>query len=237
MTTTEFVNYYVNLLIMQYLDKPKARATIAAQTFPALMPQGGELVTENGEPVTEGGEFVYSDEDPDAKPILPLAVQAAFDIETAVGEQLDMIGRYLGIQRNGFDFSQAVELTEDQFRDLIRIMVVRNSMKADLKSIQDFIAEFFPDTLQIFDTLHMHNSWFYKKAIGEDILAEFFLKQGFLPRPLAVSAVVLGPFPTGNFFGFRTYLAEAPSYVSPLNTYSDYETDRPWLGYNNQIVL
>lgn len=38
-TTLELVNYYVNLLVLQYNSKPKALATVAAQVTPIIMPQ------------------------------------------------------------------------------------------------------------------------------------------------------------------------------------------------------
>lgn len=40
-------------------------------------------------------------------------IQAAFDIETAIGEQLDFLGRMVGLQRQGFD--------DDRFRTFIKI--------------------------------------------------------------------------------------------------------------------
>lgn len=67
----ELVEYYVNLLIIQYHNKPKARATIKA--FIA------ELVS------------VYQ---------LLKQLESAFMIDKAVGNQLDIVGKYFGVTRN-----------------------------------------------------------------------------------------------------------------------------------------
>jgi len=76
METTELqklVEYYVNLLIIQYHNKPKAKATVRAF-------------------VTQLLEF-YT---------LMKEIQYAYGIETAIGNQLDIVGKYFGASRNYF---------------------------------------------------------------------------------------------------------------------------------------
>lgn len=65
----ELIEYYVKLLIIQYAGRPKAQATIRAFAK-ALMADG-----------------------------VMFAVRDAYNIETAVGVQLDVIGKYVGIDR------------------------------------------------------------------------------------------------------------------------------------------
>ena len=73
----ELVEYYVNLLIIQYHNKPKARGTIRA--FIA------ELIR------------VYN---------LLRELERAFEIDRAIGAQLDIVGKYFGVVRNfvGLEF-------------------------------------------------------------------------------------------------------------------------------------
>lgn len=76
METTEFqklVEYYVNLLIIQYHNKPKAKATIRA--FLSQLLEFYTLVKE---------------------------IQYAYGIDTAIGDQLDIVGKYFGVSRNYF---------------------------------------------------------------------------------------------------------------------------------------
>lgn len=74
---TKLIEYYIDLLIIQYHNKPKARATI--KIFISELLQLYALIRE---------------------------VEKAFDINTAIGYQLDIVGKYFGVVRNfvGLDF-------------------------------------------------------------------------------------------------------------------------------------
>lgn len=71
MTTLEqILNYYADKLIAQYRDMPNARATV--EIF------GKQVLADN----------------------IAEALGLAFSIETAVGAQLDILGKYIGVNRN-----------------------------------------------------------------------------------------------------------------------------------------
>lgn len=78
MTNEELITYYVDLLIRQFHTMPKARATVDA------------FVAE-----------VVADQ-------IVRQVVNAFDVDTAVGAQLDIIGKYVGVNRrvNGLDITR-----------------------------------------------------------------------------------------------------------------------------------
>lgn len=67
----ELIEYYVNLLIIQYHNKPKARATI--RIFISELLKLYKLIKE---------------------------VESAFDLDRAIGSQLDTVGKYFGVVRN-----------------------------------------------------------------------------------------------------------------------------------------
>lgn len=69
----ELIRYFTNLLILQYKNKPKAKATIEALTRNAFSDTTGK--------------------------IFPIEVQNSYDLDTAVGTQLDVLGKYLGKDR------------------------------------------------------------------------------------------------------------------------------------------
>ena len=104
-TTEEIVEYYVNLLIIQYIQKAKARVHIASLVRPVIMDQ------------------------------LPVQVQDAFDINTAEGVQLDVLGKYTGVNRNTRTFSGTITLSDKDFRFFIRFEVIKNNSGSDLKTI------------------------------------------------------------------------------------------------------
>lgn len=74
------IEYYKDLLLYQYINLPKARETIGLLVKQALID------------------------------LLPIAMRDAFDIETAVGAQLDILGEYIG-----FDRTIDIEVVRDYF--------------------------------------------------------------------------------------------------------------------------
>ena len=69
MTDDEFISYEQNLLIAQYRSKPKARATIGILASQLI---ANQIIAQ---------------------------VRDGFDLTTAIGKQLDILGRYVGAQR------------------------------------------------------------------------------------------------------------------------------------------
>ena len=69
----ELKKYFTNLLILQYRNKPRAKATV-------------EALTENAFSNTTGKIF-------------PIEVQNSYNLDTATGKQLDILGKYLGKDR------------------------------------------------------------------------------------------------------------------------------------------
>lgn len=199
MTTQELIDYYSGLLIRQYLGLPKATQNIEAIVGPLLVPQGHDILTDNeGNAITDNEGNVLFDNA--IEPIIPLAIAQAFDIDTAIGNQLLIIGKYVGVNNVGQDFSGFVNLTDDQLRQLIKIVAVRNILKGSTLAINNFIFEFFSGTLEVFDDLSMHMTYYYSQPNGGNIVAEVFIKLGILPKPLGVGMTLINfGF---DYFGF-----------------------------------
>lgn len=207
MTDQELIDYYANLLIIQYRGKSKAYAHIQTLVTPVIMNQ------------------------------MPIAVEDAFDLETAVGVQLDVLGKYNGVTRNGYNFSEPVTLDDEDFRLFIKIAIAQNNGGSSLADIQNLLFLFFPQTLFIFDHQNMFIDYFVDSNEISSELVEFFVKAGKLPRPMGVGigAIIVSPDIT-NFFSFRTYEMAAPI-GTPFNNYDVYETDWPWLSYDNSLLI
>lgn len=206
MTTEELVTYYADLLIIQYRGKPKAYETIKALVRPILMDQ------------------------------LPLDVQAAFSVEGAIGVQLDVVGKYAGIARRVPTFAGFVNLSDDDYRQLIKMKIMQNNSGSSLADIQNLISIFFPDALRVFDFANMHMGYYFDSAFGSQQLAEAFVRLGLLPKPMGVQlGALIYATNLDNLFGFRTYELEGFN-VTGFNSYADYQMDWPWLSYANAIV-
>lgn len=188
MTNQEIIDYYANLLIIQYKGKPRALAHTKFLAEAGIIDQ------------------------------LPISVQSAYNLETAVGVQLDVIGKYVGVVRT----YGAITLTDADFRTLIKIAVIKNSAASDLFSIQELIYTFFRGTIYVFDYLGMRMSFYLDTSLGSIDFAKLCVSQGLLPVPMGVqlSSTIYGSN-VGYFFGFCTY--EAPAFnSSPFSTYERY---------------
>ena len=206
MTTQEIAEYYASLLILQYKEKTKAFATMVALTKPVAIDQ------------------------------LPVQVENAFNIETAEGVQLDVIGDYVGVSRTAFDFTGPIILDDDDFRTMIKVSIIKNGFGSSLAEIQSLIWQFFAGSLLVFDFQNMRMGYFFDSAVGSRPLAEVFVKSEFLPKPMGVQlAALIYSNNIGSFFGFRTYEVEAFN-ATGFNDYDDYTTDTPWLNYTDAVI-
>jgi Protein of unknown function (DUF2612) len=206
MTTDEIAEYYANLLIMQYINLPRAFATVQALAKMAIVDQ------------------------------LPLSLEDAFSVETAVGVQLDVLGKYVGVTRKVQTFTALVTLSDDDFRILIKVKILTNNSGSSLKDIQDLIQVYFPGTLRVFDNQDMHMDYYFSATIGSVNLAEAFVRQGLLPKPMGVElGALIYVVGIDNMFGFRTYTLPG-FHISGFNSYTSYDQTHHWLSYQDAIV-
>ena len=223
------LDYYENLLIIQYNNKSKAKATIRALVSSAL------------------ADGVYFD------------VRDGYDVETAIGVQLDVLGEWVGIDRfytsneftdNYFGFADAFDLVglspnivgfddafsqdkeglyldafdvvssnlrlnDDTFRTLIKLKIVQNSSNHSMGDISTKIYDFFDDTVLVKDNYDMTMTYFIGDTSNSLIEAALF--KGVLPKPAGVRLQLID----GNkFFGFADAFnipTELPSYVVGFN--------------------
>lgn len=199
MTTEDIITYYAKLLILQYVGKPKAYATIKALVRMVVMDQ------------------------------LPVDVQDAFSIDTAVGDQLDILGKYVGADRSGNGFTAPITLDDDDYRAFIRICIVSNNNGSSLYDIQTLIHQQFGDEILVFDYANMHMNYFINYSVGSQDLIQMFITEGKLPKPMGVRLAIIYA-PGIEFFGFRTYTVNT-AHNFPFNSYTDYQMDYPWLSY------
>jgi hypothetical protein len=158
MTTQELINYYCNLLILQYIGKTNAYSTVAVLVQPVIMDQ------------------------------LPTLVQNAFNMDgTSVGVQLDVLGKYVGVTRNGTSPTGIpITLSDADFFKLIKLATITNSEGSDLNTIQNLLQIFFAGEIFVFDHKTMRLSYFVNTSLGSLNLLELFISEGLLPKPMGV---------------------------------------------------
>lgn len=211
MTDEELQEYYANLLIIQYVGKTKAYDTIKALVYMPILNQ------------------------------LPVAVQDAFNLidgtTIAVGDQLDILGKYAGVTRSGQGFYAPITLSDADFISLIRIAIVQNSSGSSLFTIQANLLQFFgAGGMLVFDYKDMTMTYYISSSVGSIDLVQLFVTEGLLPRPMAVfiNIIIYAPV-IDKFFSFRTYDLPVTN-GEPFNDYTTYHTDWPWLTYADAII-
>ena len=201
MTDAELVEYYKDLLIIQYRDKENARATVGLFVSKVTMLE------------------VLRD------------IQDAYEITTAVGLQLDVIAHIVGAERvvDGVDFlrdyfgyapyeatapyafsgyiaygatppdvqirdyleryQSSFTLTDEELRTLIKIAIVRNNSNASLAETDTLLTRFFGGTIYIEDKMDMSVIYYYQAGAQGRIL-NVAAALNLLPRPAGVGAVI-----------------------------------------------
>ncbi len=152
--------------------------------------------------------------------------QAGFDIDLAVGKQLDILGKYIGAPRDvgiedtrpffgfvdydypagdqnpngfvlyeslatnsqgiwyeyGFTGQATTQLTDFQYRQLMKLKISTNSTENTMDAIQNQIADFFPGQLQLRDNLDMSITYYF----GSSFQLPLSVLEAYLPRPMGV---------------------------------------------------
>lgn len=197
MTDADLIAYYQALLIMQYVNKPRASGTV------------GAFVTE-----AVASQIVQTVED-------------GFNLDTAVGAQLDGIASYLGLSRNvvGFDPSRlyfstlaygetsnsdlgfapvygvdpvgyflryeniaahVYTLTDDELRRLCQLTAQLHASTLGLGEIDSIIFDFFGDSVTLIDNRDMTIT--YQGSVSDpDLLFAIVTEIKGLPAPAGVA--------------------------------------------------
>ena len=147
---SELATYYKNLLIIQYSGKDKAAATIQALVEKVII---FDLLS---------------------------SIQDGFDPDTAVGAQLDIIGKYVGVSRELY-----MSLSDDDYRFLIKMAIVKNSSNGSLKEIDYLFNYFFSGEIIVFDNYDMSIVITYESNLSSIITIAN--TNGLIPKPAGVS--------------------------------------------------
>lgn len=194
-------SYYSNLLIMQYHNKPKAKATIEATV--GLLPDDLIMEVING-----------------------------FDIETAVGKQLDILGEYVGVDRYYLVDNQAELLNDEDYRILIKLKAISNTSDLSHKSLEEALHNFFGNSVRMDSVGNMEMTYFVPKNKTPIIPAA--IQKEVLPRPMGVRCSYIIEYDK-RFFGFCTYQNQTAVYKTGFRTYNNPNKVGEVLTYSKRI--
>jgi hypothetical protein len=194
-------SYYSNLLIMQYHNKPKAKATIEATV--GLLPDDLIMEVING-----------------------------FDIETAVGKQLDILGEYVGVDRYYLVDNQAELLDDEDYRILIKMKAISNTSDLSHKSLEEALYNFFGNTVRMDSDGNMEMTYFVPK--NKTPIIQAAIQKEVLPRPMGVRCSYIIEYDK-RFFGFCTYQNQTAVYKTGFRTYNNPNKVGEVLTYSKRI--
>jgi hypothetical protein len=236
--------YYVDLLLYQYINQTKARATIATLVEAALCD------------------------------LLPKTIEQSFDLETAVGAQLDIIGEYIGLVRAidttidrgiftfqddqnpapvlyGFTdyedpalnvevlFKQYIDTTnvinvlnDDEYRILLKLKSITNRSNHSLYDINQIVFGLFGTDILVYDQLDMTLSYFVKSNISRII--KIAAEQKLLPKPMGVGINIFALDDPTKVWGFNDYRSDA-LYSVGFSSYLTGFADARVLNYNDRV--
>ena len=228
------VEQYKNLLIVQYYDKEKARATIGLFV---------ETLLQNG---------------------ITFDVKDAFDINTAIGNQLDVLGKYIGLDRifpntgigpgdfftmgdyndsgiSGFsmgdygdlpgssgdmagyeDMTAQSALSDDDYRILLKFKIIQNHSNHSLKSINDNLFLTFGTDIYASSLDDMTITYTFVPGIQDIVFIAF--EKDAITKPMAVGVNYIIKS-AEKMFAFTSYNNTLISdSVTGFTTYADFDT-------------
>lgn len=239
-TTNEIKEYYKQLLIIQYTDKSRAKATIGT-IYDTIIPKNSKT-----------GEQLLID------------IQNAFGLDNAVGVQLDIVGYYIGINRlykgqnidslnlMGFSdyggYSTAIygfntyssfnndtsngiltynelisvtnKLNDNDFRFLLKLKAAQNNCDHSGYAIDEILYTFFKTDLFYIDNKNMTMTYFVSDKYIK--LLPVMKQKNLLLRPMGVG--IESVIKSNIYFGFSNYSNSTnSSYVTGFSTYSNYD--------------
>lgn len=192
----DLIKYYTNLLIKQYWNKPKARATIKTLIFNNI------LLFEN---VINN----FTDN---------------FNINKAVGKQLDIIGALVGVSRiyDGIEFENTQSpntLDDETYRILIKLKGINNYSVNSIKSIADGVYNFLNNKLVFVNNTDMTISYIIFGENEQDNIIKIILKnRNILPAPAGVYVNYIVKIETDKIFGFRRNNIEPQDFIVGFST-------------------
>jgi hypothetical protein len=233
---SDIIDYYVNLLIVQYHNQPKAQATIKLLATEML-----------------------------ASGIL-LDIQNAYNLDTAVGVQLDVLGKYAGVDRfyslldlenyfsletydetpptspprygftdyadfASFQFNGTLtygaiiaannSLIDSDFRALIKLVISINYSNFSHQSIDQLIFDAFGNSVRPENNGNMSMVYFITPPLTALMNAILFKR--ILPHPIGVNALAVTNV-NNEMFALSDYSGYESPFGYGFSTYDNYAT-------------
>lgn len=117
-------------------------------------------------------------------------ITSAFDIDTAVGVQLDTLGKILGVDRKlSFEPTNGEStMNDDYYRMCLKAAIAKNTWKGTRTSLEEMLEWAFPDSVFIVnDNQDMSMDVVYVTGSTDQYLLELLQNGYIIPKPEGVN--------------------------------------------------
>lgn len=163
---------------------------------------------------------------------LILDVINGFNIETAQGKQLDILGKYVGVDRFYVENNQSQLLSDEDYRILIKLKAICNTSNLSEKAIENSLYSFFGNTIRMDTTENMEMTYFV--PLHKTAIIQAAIQKGVLPRPMGVRCSYIIEYDK-KFYGFCTYQNQKAVYKTGFRTYNNPDKVGEMLTYSKRI--
>jgi hypothetical protein len=114
-----------------------------------------------------------------------------FNIDKAVGKQLDILGKYIGLKRQvkvNIGTSDTNILTDEQYRILLKLKLVQNTSFSSTSQIRAALYELFPNDIRLFDPRTM--VYEYQLSTLFNDLENVIRAENLLPLPMGLGVTI-----------------------------------------------
>lgn len=155
---------------------------------------------------------------------LIFAVRDGFSLDTATGKQLDILAKYIQVDRHYTNASnQPTALTDDEFRVLLKLKAICNSGIGSDYGIDTALYNFFGTGIRAVDNTdnqghHTMSMTYYIRSDWSNV-ALAAIQQDVLPRPMGVG-VTYNLAARTDYFGFIEYGDQNHPYTTGFRDYN-----------------
>ena len=166
---------------------------------------------------------------------LVLQVRDAFSVDTAVGKQLDILAKYVGVKRfYTHTDGEIITLNDEELRMLIKFACICNTSNMSQYDLDTSLYNFFGRSVRASSNGNMAITFFVRS--DSQIIVDAAIQQRVLPTPIGVQSnqVVIQD---EDFFGFVEYDNLSTVYKQGFLEYSDPDKAGEMLNYDKATIL
>lgn len=137
---------------------------------------------------------------------LPDTIIEGYNLDTAKGIQLDIIGKYVGLKRQVralIGTTNTNVLNDEQYRLLLKLKLVQNTNYSSTSQIRVALYNLFPTSIRLFDRRNM--TYEYELSTDWNELVNVIIAEQLLPSPMGIGVNVVSVEDLLNLYGYSDY--------------------------------